>query len=55
MFDFNKPNIEITEISEDKNMEDLLENLLKEVMEQRWVTLSEELCFLLFQVLQSAT
>lgn len=36
MFDFNKPNIEITEISEDKNMVDLLLSLWKEVMEQHW-------------------
>lgn len=32
MFDFERPNIEVAEISEDKNMEDSLLNLWKEVM-----------------------
>ena len=44
MFDFNKPNIEITEMSEDKNMADLLWSHWKGATEQRLVTASEELC-----------
>ena len=39
MFDFERPNIEVVEISDDKKYG-------KEVMVLHLVTLSEELCFL---------
>ena len=44
MFDFNKPNIEITEMSEDKKYGRFVVEPLERATEQRLVTASEELC-----------
>ena len=54
MFDFNKPNIEITEISDDKRYGRFVVEPLERGYGTHLEILSEGSCFLHFLVLQSA-